>query len=81
MIRDPPNSSEANSPTVDLRSPGYIPPISDAAPLAQSLDLLARLRPDLVISSAVPSGTAVYAPGEHWPDCVEQARTRLAAVA
>jgi hydroxyacylglutathione hydrolase len=60
---------------------GYIPPISDAAPLAQSLDLLARLKPDLVISSAFPSETAVSAPGVRWSDCVEQARTRLAAVA
>jgi glyoxylase-like metal-dependent hydrolase (beta-lactamase superfamily II) len=60
---------------------GYIPPISDAAPLAQSLRLLARLKPDLVISSAFPSETAVYAPGARWSDCVEQARTRLAAVA
>jgi hydroxyacylglutathione hydrolase len=60
---------------------GYIPPISDAAPLAQSLRLLSRLKPDLVISSAFPSETAVYAPGARWSDCVEQARTRLAAVA
>jgi hypothetical protein len=60
---------------------GYIPPISDSAPLSHSLRLLATLKPDLVISSAFPSSTAVYAPGMRWADCVEQAQTRLAAVA
>jgi hydroxyacylglutathione hydrolase len=60
---------------------GYIPPISDAAPLAESLRTLAKLKPDLVISSAFPSNTAVYAPGAHWPECVEQARTRLVEAA
>lgn len=60
---------------------GYIPPISDAAPLAASLQVLAGLRPDLVISSAFPSDSAVHAPGARWPACVEQAGTRLAAVA
>jgi hydroxyacylglutathione hydrolase len=60
---------------------GYIPPISDSAPLSNSLRLLGTLKPDLVISSAFPSSTAVYAPGMRWADCVEQARTRLAAVA
>ena len=60
---------------------GYIPPISDFAPLSHSLRLLGTLKPDLVISSAFPSSTAVYAPGTRWADCVEQAQTRLAAVA
>ena len=60
---------------------GYIPPISDAAPLAQSLRLLAGLRPDLVISSAFPGDTAVHAPGGRWSECVRQAQSRLAAVA
>jgi hydroxyacylglutathione hydrolase len=60
---------------------GYIPPISDAAPLAQSLRVLAGLRPDLVISSAFPGDTAVHAPGGRWSECVRQARSRLAAVA
>jgi hypothetical protein len=45
------------------------------------LRLLGTLKPDLVISSAFPSSTAVYAPGTRWADCVEQAQTRLAAVA
>jgi glyoxylase-like metal-dependent hydrolase (beta-lactamase superfamily II) len=61
---------------------GHIPPISEAGPLADSLRLLGTLRPDLVISSAFPSETAVHVPGGgHWADCVAQARSRLAAVA
>jgi glyoxylase-like metal-dependent hydrolase (beta-lactamase superfamily II) len=60
---------------------GYIPPISVAAPLADSLRLLEGLRPDLVISSAFPGDTAVHAPGVRWSECVQQARTRLSAVA
>ena len=61
---------------------GHIPPISEAGPLAASLRLLGTLRPDLVISSAFPSDTAVHVPGgTHWADCVAQARSRLAAVA
>jgi glyoxylase-like metal-dependent hydrolase (beta-lactamase superfamily II) len=61
---------------------GHIPPISEAGPLTDSLRLLGTLRPDLVISSAFPSETAVHVPGGgHWADCVAQARSRLAAVA
>jgi glyoxylase-like metal-dependent hydrolase (beta-lactamase superfamily II) len=60
---------------------GYIPPISVAARLADSLRTLAGLKPDLVISSAFPSDTAVHAPRGRWSECVQQARTRLAAVA
>jgi glyoxylase-like metal-dependent hydrolase (beta-lactamase superfamily II) len=61
---------------------GYIPPISDATPLGDSLRLLGTLKPDLVISSAFPGETAVHVPGPlRWADCVKQARTRLAAVA
>jgi hydroxyacylglutathione hydrolase len=61
---------------------GYIPPISDAAPLAESLQVLATLRPDLVISSAFPGETAVHVPGRlHWSECVEQAQARLADAA
>lgn len=62
-------------------SAGYIPPVSDAGPLADSLRTLARLTPDLVISSAFPSDTAVHATRGRWSECVEQARTRLADVA
>jgi hydroxyacylglutathione hydrolase len=61
---------------------GHMPPISHAAPLEDSLRLLRSLRPDLVISSAFPSETAVHVPGGvHWAECVDQARSRLAAVA
>jgi glyoxylase-like metal-dependent hydrolase (beta-lactamase superfamily II) len=61
---------------------GHIPPISDAGPLAESLQLLSTVRPDLVISSAFPSESAVHVPGAlHWADCVAQARSRLADVA
>jgi hydroxyacylglutathione hydrolase len=60
---------------------GYIPPVSDAEPLAKSLRLLAELTPDLVISSAFPGESAVSTPGARWPECVEQAQTRLAAAA
>ena len=58
---------------------GYLPPISDGEPLAESLHLLTMLKPDLVISSAFPSDTAVHMPGARWSECVAQARTRLAA--
>lgn len=57
---------------------GYIPPISDAAPLADSLAVLGALRPDLVISSAFPSKNAVHAPGSRWSESVAQAGARLA---
>lgn len=60
---------------------GYLPTMSEAAPLADSLLLLSTLTPDLVISSACPGDTAVHAPGRlHWAACVEQAHSRLAAV-
>jgi glyoxylase-like metal-dependent hydrolase (beta-lactamase superfamily II) len=53
---------------------GYIPPISDAASLTRSLELLRTLTPDLVISSAFPSDTAVHdLEGRSWPACVDQA--------
>lgn len=56
---------------------GYLPPISDAAPLADSLRVLATLKPDLVISSAFPSDSAVHAPGGRWAESVAQAQTIL----
>lgn len=55
---------------------GYIPPFSDAVPLAASLKILATLRPDLVISSAFRE-TAVHAPGSRWPADVAQAQAGL----
>ena len=61
---------------------GHIPPISQAGPLAESLQVLATLRPDLVISSAFPGTSAVHVPGGgHWNECVAQALTRLSAAA
>jgi hydroxyacylglutathione hydrolase len=60
---------------------GYIPPISDAATLADSLRTLAKLTPDLVISSAFPSETAVHVTGGKWADCVAEARERLSSSA
>ena len=63
-------------------APGYIPPISDAEALAASLRVLAPLRPDLVISSAFPSRSAVHVcAGTQWSDSVEQARSLLADAA
>jgi hydroxyacylglutathione hydrolase len=60
---------------------GFLPSISAAPALAESLRALAPLRPDLVISSACPGRSAVHAPGRQWADCVEQARSRVEAVA
>lgn len=58
---------------------GFIPPISEAEPLERSLQLLAQLKPDLVISSAFSGDSAVHAPGNQWAQCVAQARSRLVA--
>jgi hydroxyacylglutathione hydrolase len=60
---------------------GFVPSISAAPALTDSLQILASLRPDLVISSAFPGDSAVHAPGKRWADCVAQARSRLEAVA
>jgi hydroxyacylglutathione hydrolase len=60
---------------------GFLPSISAAPELADSLQVLAALRPDLVISSACPGDSAVHVPGKHWAACVEQARSRVEAVA
>jgi hydroxyacylglutathione hydrolase len=61
---------------------GHIPPVSEPASLAASLRLLGTLRPDLVISSAFLSDTAVHVPGgTHWAECVEAARSQLSEVA
>jgi hydroxyacylglutathione hydrolase len=60
---------------------GFLPSISAAPAMRESLATLASLRPDLVISSACPGDSAVHVPGHRWADCVEQARTRLEAVA
>jgi glyoxylase-like metal-dependent hydrolase (beta-lactamase superfamily II) len=61
---------------------GYIPTFSEAQPLAQSLQVLAGLHPDLVISSAFLGDSGVHVPGAHrWAECVAQAGERLALVA
>ena len=61
---------------------GHIPPITDAGQLRSSLELLATLRPDVVISSAFTGNTAVHSlGGRDWRDGVEQAAARLAATA
>jgi glyoxylase-like metal-dependent hydrolase (beta-lactamase superfamily II) len=61
---------------------GYIPPISDAESLADSLRVLAPLRPDLIISSAFAGDSAVHvSTGTQWSDSVAQARSKLADAA
>lgn len=54
---------------------GYLPPISDAAPLEASLRVVATLRPDLVISSAFRE-SAVHVVSR-WPDDVAGAQSWL----
>jgi hydroxyacylglutathione hydrolase len=60
---------------------GHLPGISDAGQLRNSLQVLGTLRPDLVISSAFASESAVQVPGPRWAQCTGQARDRLAQVA
>lgn len=55
---------------------GYLPPISDYAPLEASLRVLATLQPDLVISSAFRE-SAVHVPSGRWADAVAQAQRWL----
>jgi hydroxyacylglutathione hydrolase len=58
---------------------GYLPSISDADALTQSLRLLAILRPDVVISSAFTGEHGVTEiAGRTWADCVDEALTGLA---
>jgi hydroxyacylglutathione hydrolase len=62
-------------------SAGFIPGISDAEALASSLDLLATLEPDVVISSAFQGDSAVHRIDEGgWPGHVHQALHRLSPV-
>ena len=60
---------------------GYIPPISDSAPLSAQLATAGHAEARSGDLQRVPEQTAVYAPGTRWAECVEQAQTRLAAVA
>lgn len=57
---------------------GFIAGMSDAAALAKTLDLLATLEPDVVISSAFGGDEGVHELGDQrWSDCVEQAAATL----
>ena len=59
---------------------GYIEGMSDAAALAKSLEVLAELQPDIVISSAAPSEQGILLLGETlWSDYVEEAASGLRA--
>lgn len=61
---------------------GYIPPVSDADTLAQSLGVLRDLTPDVVISSAFPSDSAVHVlDGRPWAECVDEALEGLRTAA
>ncbi|EHI13292.1 MBL fold metallo-hydrolase [Mycolicibacterium thermoresistibile] len=58
---------------------GYLPGMSDARSLDHSLELLATLTPDVVISSAFAGDSAVHPVNRNrWPEHVEQARAGLA---
>ncbi|TCP45065.1 metallo-beta-lactamase superfamily protein [Tamaricihabitans halophyticus] len=59
-------------------SAGYIPGVSDATALAATLDLLATLEPDVIISSAFQGDSGVTPLADTaWADCVAQARATL----
>ncbi|WP_228822504.1 MBL fold metallo-hydrolase [Nocardia farcinica] len=59
--------------------PGYVPGYSDKAGLRGALDVLATVRPDVVISSAFVEGAEGFhriAPGT-WSACLDEARAEL----
>lgn len=57
---------------------GFLPGLSDAAALADSLSALRDLEPDLVILSASTGDAAVQAfSGDEWSRCVDAARRKL----
>lgn len=57
---------------------GHIPGHSDAATLTASLDVLASLDPDVVISSACPTGVGAHdVDPARWPALVARAAERL----
>lgn len=59
---------------------GYIPPVSDADRLAATLrDVLRRLHPDVVISSAYVGEAVHPLDGTPWSTCVDAALERLEA--
>ena len=56
----------------------FIEGISDAGPLAESLELLATVAPGVVISSAFADASAVHrVDTRRWLDHTEQAHARL----
>ncbi|BBZ56719.1 MBL fold metallo-hydrolase [Mycolicibacterium phocaicum] len=57
---------------------GFFEGFSDPTEFAATLDLLATLEPDVVISSATPNAVGVHAlSGQRWSDCVAQAASTL----
>lgn len=57
---------------------GYIPGVSDADALAESLETLASLSPDLVVSSAFAGDTGAHPMGgDAWRECVAEATATL----
>lgn len=56
-----------------------IPGIGDAAAMAESLRLLASLRPDVVISSAYGARAVTVLEAGAWPVCVEEALRSIPA--
>lgn len=59
---------------------GYIPSFSDRDNLASSLESVAQLTPDVVISSAFPSDSGVTELGDRaWADCVQEALDALSS--
>ena len=54
-----------------------IPGVGDTAAMADSLNLLANLRPDVVISSAFGARAVTVLDEGAWPACVEQARRSI----
>jgi len=64
----------------DRWTAGYLPGISDREQLAASLELLATLEPDVVVSSAFTGDDGAHALGDRpWADCVAEALATLRA--
>jgi hydroxyacylglutathione hydrolase len=63
----------------DRWSTFVIPGIGDSAALSDSLELLATLEPDVVISSAFGAAAVSVLGSRSWADCVAEARSHAAA--
>lgn len=60
---------------------GYLPGISDAEALTDSLAVLRTLRPDLVLSSALLADGGTHDMADRdWTDCIDEAAAALRAV-